>query len=109
MKLDDLRKKARAGRTATHPETFTLPPEMTPELWRHLSDLSRLPLGQKPLKGSREERLNQALEKLELVIQSANGYYMIRDKGRSQLAWKARHAASVESNILPMIKVPIFK
>lgn len=68
-----------------------------------------MPLGQKPLKGSREERLNRLLEKLELVIQSANGYYMIRDAGRSQLAFQARHAASVEANIVPMIKVPTFK
>ena len=78
MKLADLRKKLR------HSESRAL--------------------GQKPLKGSREHRLLVDLEKLELVILSANGYYMIRDKGRAALEDRARHARSVEQNIAPIFK-----
>jgi hypothetical protein len=109
MKLDDLRKKARA-RPRALPERFELPPTMDRPLREMLVRVGAEPLGVRaPLRGSREHRLLEALEKLAYVIQSANGYYMIRNEGREWLAWYKRHQDSVERDILPLIKIPTFK
>lgn len=104
MKLDDLRKKARAWPRAL-PEQFELPPTMDAAMREMLIRVEALSLGLRaPLKGSRELRLLQALEKLSFVVQSANGYYMIRTEGREWLAWYRRHQASVEANIVPIVE-----
>lgn len=92
MKLADLRAKMRA-RPLRRPEHFELPPEMTRELWDMLIQVAARALGMKPLKGSREHRLLGCLERLEMVILSANGYYMIRDKGRQALQERREQAA----------------
>lgn len=94
-----MRKKARAL-----PEQFELPPTMDRELREMLAKVGAVELGiRRPLNGSRELRLLQALEKLNFVVVSANGYYMIRSEGRDYLEWFRRHQASVMANIVPIL------